>query len=415
MTADDEDLRWPTYPARGITLDAAVFEPGHRGALRVRDTEGKVYLDAVAGIGSAVLGHGHPVWVEAIHTQMLELGAVANTFRHEPQQQLAALLSELFPIKSARSFLCNSGTEATEAAIKLALRATRRDTIVVFERAFHGRTLGAIALTANPAYRDPYVECIGESHPEGRFASMKVLRLPFDDAPALEATFAEHGSRIAAVFVEPIQGEGGIWSASKAFLLTARELCDRHGALLGADEIQSGCGRTGKWSAWETIVGDDARPDILWLAKALGGGFPVGACLTSPALAEHMGGGTHGTTFGGNPLACVAAVATLRIILDEGLLASAGAQLPTLSRIAEASPNAEVTQVRGAGAMIGIQLGGLRDERAKAITPALMTEGVLVTTPGGHTVRLLLPYAAAEPELREIWTALSRACANTPR
>ena len=412
----DEDLRWPTYPGRGITLDTAVFEPNRRGgALRVRDADGKVYLDAVAGIGSAVLGHGHPVWVEAIHKQMRELGAVANTFRHEPQQRLAAMLSELFPIASARSFLCNSGTEATEAAIKLALRATGRDMIVAFERAFHGRTLGAIALTANPSYRAPYVECLGDESETPRFARMNVLRLPFDDTAALEDAFAKHGSRIAAVFVEPIQGEGGIWPASKSFLLTMRALCDRHGALLGADEIQSGCGRTGRWSAWETIVGDEARPDILWLAKALGGCFPVGACLTTPALAEHMGSGTHGTTFGGNPLACVAAVTTLRLIAEEGLLASAGAQLPTLSRIAEQAPNPEVEQLRGAGAMIGIQLGEPRDERAKAITPALMAEGVLVTTPGGHTVRLLLPYAAAEPELREIWTALARACANTPR
>jgi acetylornithine/N-succinyldiaminopimelate aminotransferase len=410
----DEDMRWPTYPARGITLDSAVLEPGRRGALRVRDGDGKIYLDAVAGIGSAVLGHGHPGWVDAIHGQLRKLGAIANTFRHEPQQQLAELLSKLFPIASARSFLCNSGTEATEAAIKLALRATGRDTIVAFERAFHGRTLGAIALTANAAYRAPYVTCLGEDHPD-RFASMKVLRLAFDDTAALEAAFAQHGSRIAAVFVEPIQGEGGIWPASKSFLLSARALCDRHGALLGVDEIQSGCGRTGKWSAWETIVGDEAQPDILWLAKALGGGFPVGACLTTPALAEHMGVGTHGTTFGGNPLACVAALATLTIIAEEGLLESAGAQLHTLSRIAAQDPNPEVTELRGAGAMIGIQVGGLRDERAKAITPALMAEGVLVTTPGGHTVRLLLPYAAAEAELREIWTALARACANTPR
>jgi acetylornithine/N-succinyldiaminopimelate aminotransferase len=414
----DEELRWPTYPGRGITLDAAVFdepEPRRRGgALRVRDVDGKVYLDAVAGVGSAVLGHAHPVWIEAVHMQLRKLGAVANTFRHEPQQQLAERLSQLFPIVSGRSFLCNSGTEATEAAIKLALRATRRDMIVAFERAFHGRTLGAVALTANAAYREPYVGCFGEGH-EDRFATMKVLRLPFDDAGALEAAFSEHGPRIAAVFVEPIQGEGGVWPASKSFLLTARALCDRHGALLGIDEIQSGCGRTGKWSAWQTIVGDEARPDILWLAKALGGSFPIGACLTTPALAEHMSSGTHGTTFGGNPIACVAALATLRIIEDENLLESAAAQLPTLSRIAAQDPNPEVTELRGAGAMIGIALGGLRDERAKAITPALMAEGVLVTTPGGHTVRLLLPYAAAEPELREIWTALARACANTPR
>jgi acetylornithine/N-succinyldiaminopimelate aminotransferase len=414
MTEAHADLRWPTYPGRGIELDAAVFDesPSHagRGALRVRDSEGKVYLDAIAGIGSAVLGHAHPRWVEAIHAQLGRLSAVANTFWHRPQQQLAARLAALFPISDARSFFCNSGAEATEAAIKLALRATGRDTIIAFERAFHGRSLGAISLTANPAYREPYVSCLGEGH-EDRFATMKVLRLPFDDLPALEQAFAEHGPRVAAVFVEPIQGEGGVWPASKAFLLGARALCDEHGALLGLDEIQCGCGRTGKWSAWEAITASEAEPDIIWLAKALGGSFPVGACLASAKLAEHMGPGTHGTTFGGNPVACAAALATLEIIEDEGLLESAAAQLPTLREIAAGEPNAELVELRGLGAMIGAQLGGLEQGRAKQIAPTLMKEGVLVTTPGGHTVRLLLPYAAGEAELREIWAAIARACA----
>lgn len=412
-----EDLRWPTYQGRGITLEAPVFEAGRTGgALRVRDSEGKVYLDATAGVGSAALGHAHPKWVAAIHAQLQGLGAVANTFLHGPQQQLAARLAELFPIDDARTFFCNSGTEATEAAIKLVLRATGRDIIVAFERAFHGRTLGAVSLTANPAYREPYVMCLGEAPTFGRFAGTKVLRLPFDDVPALEAAFAEHGSRIAAVFVEPIQGEGGVWPASKNFLLVMRTLCDRFGALLGADEIQSGCGRTGRWTAWQAIVGDDAKPDVVWLAKALGGGgFPIGACLASAKLAEHMGAGTHGTTFGGNPLACVAALASLRIIEDENLLASAAAQLPTLERIAAEQPNAEVVELRGAGAMIGVQVGALSEGRAKAIGPAMADEGVLVTTPGGHTVRSLLPYAAGEAELRELWSALARACANTRR
>jgi acetylornithine/succinyldiaminopimelate/putrescine aminotransferase len=408
------DLRWPTYAGRNLMLEGVVFEPGRQGgALRVRDAEGKVYLDAIAGIGSAVLGHAHPRWVAAIHAQLQGLGAVANTFLHAPQQQLAARLAEIFPIPDARSFLCNSGTEATEAAIKLALRATGRDVIVAFERAFHGRTLGAVALTANAAYREPYVSCLGEAR-QDRFARANVVRLPFDDVAALEQTFAELGSRIAAVFVEPIQGEGGIWPASKEFLLAARALCDRHGALLGADEIQSGCGRTGRWSAWETIVGDAAQPDILWIAKALGGAFPVGACLTSAKLAEHMGAGTHGTTFGGNPLACVAAVATLQIIEDEGLLAAAAAQLPTLRKIAAEQPNGEVVELRGAGAMIGVQVGTLEQGRAKQIGSALTEQGVLATTPGGHTVRLLFPYAAGETELRELWSALARACAITP-
>jgi acetylornithine/succinyldiaminopimelate/putrescine aminotransferase len=417
-----EDLRWPTYPGHGpglgIVLEAAVFDEGRvGGAFRVRDSSGKIYLDAIAGIGTAVLGHAHPAWVEAIHRQLEKLSAVANTYGHVPQQQLAARLGELFPIDGGRSFFTNSGTEATEAAIKLALRATGRDVIVAFERAFHGRTLGAISLTANPAYREPYVTCIGEAH-EPRFARANVVRVPFDDEAALEQVFAEIGPRIAAVFVEPIQGEGGIWPASKRFLLTARELCDRHGALLGLDEIQSGCGRTGRWTAWEAIVGDDAQPDILWLAKALGGSFPIGACVTTPKLAAHMGPGTHGTTFGGNPIACVAGLATLRIIEEEGLLDLAAAQLPTLLQIAEtagAGQHDEVVEIRGAGAMIGVQIGGLDEGRAKQIAPALIEAGVLVTTPGGHTVRLLLPYGAGAAELREIWQAIGQACAATPK
>lgn len=418
-----QELRWPTYAGRGIVLEAGVFEKnGAKGALRVRDSNGKIYLDAIAGIGTTVLGHGHPKWVAAITRQLETLAGVANSFWHEPQRQLASRLAELFPVDNCRSFFANSGTEATEAAIKLALRATGRDIIVVFERAFHGRTLGALALTANPVYRAPYMSCLAEDpkQPEDpeqphRFARMNVLRVPFADAAALEQAFDDFGSRIAAVFIEPIQGEGGVWPASKTFLLHTRELCDRHGALLGVDEIQSGCGRSGRWSAWDTIVGDDARPDIMWLAKALGGGFPVGVCLTSAKLAEHMRAGTHGTTFGGNPVACAAALATLRIIEEEALLDRAAAQLPTLERIATRERNPEVVDIRGAGAMIGIQLGALEDGRAKQISDALTDEGVLATTPGGHTVRLLLPYSAGDAELREIWTALAQACARVPK
>jgi acetylornithine/succinyldiaminopimelate/putrescine aminotransferase len=413
MTTQVNDLRWPTYPGRGLMLDAAVFDDADQpGALRVRDVGGKVYLDGVAGVGCAVLGHGHRAWAEAIHRQLEKLTSVANTFYTVPQQQLAARLAELFPLEGGtRSFFANTGTETTEAAIKLALRATGRDTIIAFERAFHGRTLGSIALTANAAYREPYVSILGEE--ANRFARMNVLRLPFGDVAALEDAFREQGKRIAAVFVEPVQGEGGIYPATKAFLLAMRDLCDRHGALLGCDEVQSGCGRTGDWSAWQTIVGDEAKPDIVWLAKALGGGFPIGACLTSAKLSASMGSGTHGTTFGGNPVACVAALATLRLIEEEGLLAKARAQTPTLQAIAAADPIAEVLEIRGLGAMIGVQVGAPAEQRAKQLGAALIDEGVLTTTPGYHTVRLLLPYAAGEKELREFWAALRRALAAT--
>ena len=398
-----EDLRWPTYPPRKVVLSEAV-EPGEHGAVRLRAADGKVYLDAIAGIGCAILGHSHPRWLAAVNAQLGKLVASANTFWTEPQQALAAALIERFPVDDARVFFGNTGAEATEAAIKLALRATGRDVIVSFEGAFHGRTLGAISLTANPAYRDPYVSCLGEHH-EGRFATMNVLRLPFNDVGALERTFEEMGSRIAGVFFEPIQGEAGIYPASLEFIAAARRLCTEHGALLGADEIQSGFGRTGSWAAWSTLTDDDPalRPDVLWLAKALGGGFPIGACLARKEIAEQMTKGTHGTTFGGNPAACAAALATIEIIEDEKLMVSAARQMELVRELAARQPIARVRELRGAGAMIGIELEG----DAGAVGGELMDRGILVTVCQGKTVRLLLPYRAGVEELGEIWRALA--------
>jgi acetylornithine/succinyldiaminopimelate/putrescine aminotransferase len=404
------DLRWPTYALRDVTLDRA--EPDERGSLRVRGEDGRVYLDAVNGVGCAPLGHGHPRWVAAVHAQLERLSAAANSFTTAPQQALGARLAALFPVDDARTFFGSTGTEATEAAIKLALRATGRSTLVAFERAFHGRSLGALSLTANTAYRHPYVRCLGESEPAEPFATARVLRLPWGDREALRAAFAAHGDEIAAVFVEPVQGEAGVYPATREFLLEIHALCRRHGALVGADEIQSGSGRTGAWAAWTQIVGDDpaVRPDILWLAKALGGGVPIGVCIARAELADRMGKGTHGTTFGGNPLACAAALATFDIIEDEGLLAAAAAQLPTLREIAAAHPCPRVHDIRGLGAMIGVQVGAPGESIGNAVGDRMMKDhGVLVTVCAGHTVRLLLPYRAGAAELREVWHAVRHA------
>lgn len=404
-----EDRRWPTYSPRNIVLDTAVAvgTTPERGSMRVRDAEGREYLDAVVGIGCLPLGHGHPKWIAAVEDQMRKLVSAAATFWTAPQQELVDILVECTPIDDARVFLANTGTEVTEAALKLAMRSTKRKVVLAFEKAFHGRTLGSIALTANSKYREPYVSVLGDA--EERFARMNVARAPFGDLVAVEKVFAEHEGDVAMVAVEPVQGEGGINPAQREFLVGLRELCTRHGALLGIDEVQSGSGRTGSFLAWTTIVGDDPalRPDVAWVAKALGGGLPVAACIARSDLAAHMVKGSHGSTFGGNPLACAAAVATLKIIDEEDLLASAAAQLPTLRRIAEASPWPEVREVRGLGAMIGVELGDA--ELAGKLVPAMQEQGVLVTLSGGTAVRLLLPYHAGETELREIWSALGAA------
>lgn len=409
-----QDVRWPTYATRSIVLDRAVpSEDGRRGAVIVRDTEGREYLDLVNGIGCLPLGHAHPRWIEAVTEQLGRLTAAAGTFFTAPQQELAAELCRRSNLPDGRVFLANSGTEATEAAIKLALRATGRDTFLVFERAFHGRTLGAVALTANADYRAPYVSCLDE--PEGRFARMNVARAPFGDLDATAAALERLSGRVAAVFVEPIQGEAGIYPATREFLVGLRELCTRHGALLGADEIQSGSGRTGRFTAWSSIVGDDPAlaPDLIWYAKALGGGWPIGACLARADLAAHMSKGSHGSTFGGNPAACAAALATLRVMDEERLLESAGAQLATLREIARERPHARVAEVRGAGAMIGVEIAG-GPSVATPLGERLQRRGVLVTVCAGKTVRFLPAYRAGEPELRQAWTQLCEALDEAP-
>lgn len=403
------DLRWPTYPLRQTVLREGVAEKAEhgRGSAYVRDAEGKIYLDAIGGIGCNPLGHAHPKFVAAMTEQLGRLTVAAGSFWTDPQLALASEITKRVPIKDARVFIATTGTEVNEAAIKQALRARPgRDVIIAMERAFHGRTLGSIALTANPKYREPYVSCLGDA--DDRFAKMNVARVPFGDLDATAAAMDKYQGRVAAVWLEPIQGEAGIFPAARAYLVGLRELCSRHDALLGTDEIQCGAGRVGTFAAWSTLVGDEPElaPDIMWFAKALGGGLAVSACVSGAPLAELMGRGTHGSTFGGNPFACAAGVATLRIMDEENLMASAAAQLPTLQRIAAADPHARVEEVRGLGAMIGIEIKGEGEAPAAKLGGLLQDHGMLATICAGRTVRLLLPYGIGEPTLREAWRIL---------
>lgn len=405
-----DDRRWPTYISRNITLDRYVAEgaPAGRGSFRVRDTEGRIYLDAINGIGCLPLGHGDPRWNAALSTQIERLVSAPGTFWTDPQQRLAQDLVRRVPIQDGRVFFGNTGTEVTEGAIKAATRFTGRDVVIAFEKAFHGRTLASIALTANPAYRSSYVQILDEEDRGARFASMNVARAPFNDLQAVEALFERYAGRVALVCLEPIQGEGGINPATREFLLGLQALCRRHGTLLGLDEIQCGGGRTGDFSSWSTLVGNEPEfhVDIAWYAKAIGGGFPLAACVTRADIAEVMTKGSHGSTFGGNPLACAAGLATLRIMDDDDLFGSARAQLGILQDVSSQAPIPEVLEVRGAGAMIGIELGNA--DRAGQLVLEMQRLGVLVTTSGGTAIRCLLAFHAGQPELTEVWDAIRR-------
>ena len=407
-----QDWRWPTYRPRNITLDRVVPEGDdpNRGAVRVRAKDGTVYLDAIGGIGCLPLGHSPKRWVDALTDQMHTLISAAGPFWTDVNAQLARRILDLSPVEDGRIFFGNTGTEVTEASIKVALKATGRDVVIGYERAFHGRSLGSLSLTANPKYRDGFLTTPGDDGKQ--FAHMNVVRAPFGDLEATAELFERYADRVAMVCLEPVQGEGGINPAKRDFLVGLHGLCRQHGALLALDEIQAGSGRTGDFSAWTTIVGDDPAlfPDIIWWAKALGGGFPISAVVARGDVAAHMGPGTHGSTFGGNPLACRASLVTLDIMKDDDLFGRAAKQLTTLQKIAAEAPISEVQEIRGLGAMIGIDFGdaGLVEK----LVAACADQELLVTASGGIAVRWLFPYWAGEEILSEAWHKLGKAVAS---
>lgn len=406
-----QDWRWPTYRPRNITLEQVVYENDdpNRGGVRVKAKDGKVYLDAVGGIGCLPLGHSSKRWVAAMTEQMNTLVSAAGPFWTDVNASLARRILDMSPVEDGRIFFGNTGTEVTEACIKVALKATGRDVIIGFDKAFHGRSLGSLSLTANPKYREGFL-----TTPEDdgkRFAHMNVVRAPFGDLEATAKLLEQYDGRVAMICLEPVQGEGGINPAKRDFLVGLHGLCRQHGALLALDEIQAGSGRTGDFSAWTTLVGDDPAlyPDIIWWAKALGGGFPISAIVARGDIAAHMVPGTHGSTFGGNPLACRAAMVTLDIMQDDDLFARAGKQLSTLQKIAAAKPIAGVREVRGLGAMLGMDFGD--PELVSKLVHATAEQGLLVTASGGIALRWLFPYWAGEDILAEAWDKLGKAVA----
>ena len=360
---------------------------------RVWDVDGKEYVDLLGGIAVNSLGHAHPALVEAVTTQLRTLGHVSNFFATEPQIRLAERLLELLVRDgsgglgtSGKVFFSNSGTEANEAAFKLT-RRTGRTRLVVAEGSFHGRTMGALALTSKAAYREPFEPLPGD-----------VTFVPYGDAAALESAVTDG---TAAVLLEPIQGEAGVHVAPDGYLAAARETATRHGALLWLDEVQTGIGRTGAWFAHQLPFAGGVTPDVVTLAKGLGGGVPIGATIALGDAGGLLQPGNHGTTFGGNPVACAAALAVLDTIERDGLLEHVE---HVGKRLADAlSEQPFVTEVRGHGLMLAADLDA---EDAPDVVAAARDAGYLLNATGPATLRFVPPLVISEGDVDAFAAAL---------
>ncbi|WP_255657905.1 acetylornithine transaminase [Aeromicrobium sp. Leaf350] len=340
----------------------------------VWDVDGNRYLDLLGGIAVNSLGHAHPAIVEAVTTQLQTLGHVSNFFISEPQVRLAEKLLSLLRA-DGRVFFANSGAEANEAAFKAA-RRTGRTKVVATEGSFHGRTMGALALTSKAQYREPFEPLPGH-----------VTFVPYGDVAALEAAVDDS---VAAFVVEPIQGEAGVVDAPEGYLRAAREITSRHGALLWVDEVQTGVGRTGDWFA-HTAAG--IVPDLVTLAKGLGGGIPIGAMIALGDAATLLGPGQHGTTFGGNPVATAAALAVIETIESEGLLAHVVARGDQLADGLER--HARVEKVTGRGLLRGVVL---TEPRSADVVTAAYDAGLIVNAPTPDRLRLAPALVLTEDE-----------------
>lgn len=350
---------------------------------RVRDVEGREYVDLTAGWGVTAIGHCHPALVRAISEQAGRLMQTTNWFYTLPQLDLVETLDEITPEELTRSFLVNSGTEAVEGAIKLAVRATGRAKFVSTTGSFHGRTLGALGVIGQPRYREPYRRILQEP-----------VVVPFGDIDAARAAIDEE---TAAFVVEPVQGEGGVNVPPAGYLAAVRARCTEVGALLVLDEVQTGIGRTGRMLALEH---EGVVPDVLTLGKGLGGGFPVAAFLCTEGVAETVQKGDHGGTYVGNPLAAAAAQATLRVVREEKLperAAAVGERVMARLRAFAAERPDRVQEVRGRGLLIGAALGD--PERAAALPKRAAAAGVLVNVTAGNVVRLFPALDIPEDDL----------------
>ena len=385
MTAPGMPHVMPTYARLPIAMS-------HGQGCRVWDTDGRAYLDGLAGIAVNTLGHNHPKLVPALQDQLTKMIHCCNYYEIPLQEELAEMLVARSGLTNA--FFCNSGLEANEGALKIARkyghdRGIDFPEIVVYEKAFHGRSIATLSATGNPKVQEGFAPLVPG-----------FIRVPLNDLGALENVAATRPN-VVAVFLEVIQGEGGVLPARNAYLQAVRKLCDDKGWLLMLDEVQCGIGRTGKWFAhqWAGI-----KPDVMPLAKGLGSGVPVGAVVCGPKAAQVFKPGNHGTTFGGGPLAMRAGVETLRIMEADGLIDNAvrvGGQLKdALTRELGSLPG--VTEIRGHGLMIGIELA----DPCSVLTSRALEAGLLMSVTADKVIRLVPPLILTEAEAKEIVSIL---------
>jgi len=378
--------RWDAVMMRNYGTPPLALDHGQ--GVRVTDVDGNSYLDFVGGIAVSSLGHAHPAIVSAVSAQVAKIAHTSNLSMHEPGIALAERLVELLGLP-ARVFFANSGAEANECALKLARKHRPGGAIVACNHSFHGRTLGALAVTGNPAKREPFAPLPGP-----------VTFVDYGDVDALEAAV---GPQTAAVIVEPTLGEGGVVPPPAGFLAAVRALCDAAGALLIVDEVQSGIGRTGHWFASQA---EGVRPDVVTLAKGLGGGLPIGACLAVGAAGELFAPGDHGSTFGGNPVACAAALAVLSAIAEDHLLDNVKRVGEHLAARLDALDSPLVAEVRGSGLWRGVVLTGAH---AGAVEASARGRGLLVNAVQPDVVRLAPPLVLTETEVDEAVPLLAAA------
>ena len=360
--------------------------------LVVTDSAGKKYLDFLGGIATNVLGHAHPVIVRAVSKQIATLGHVSNFYSHPSGIALAAKLQELTGDNTARVFFCNSGAEANEAALKLS-RKTGRSKIVATTGSFHGRTMGALSLTGQPSKRNPFKPLV-----------KNIKHVTFGDISAMRKAV---NKKTAMVIVEPIMGEAGVVVPPFGYLKQLRELCSEHGVLLVFDCVQTGIGRTGTWFGYEE---EKIRPDVITVAKGLGGGLPLGAMISLGTNCPQFAPGEHGTTFGGNPVSAAAGLAAIEFITKNRLMVSAKSFEKRLKIKLGAIRG--VTEVRGRGLLLGIGLDG---GYAKALAAKLSDRGILVNAPNDETIRIAPALTVSKVQIDRFITVFTQCVQEVER